>query len=172
MSRHQDDGGSTARRFQTFEQLDSADTRQVNINKGYFRVEARGIFWKLPCRHISMIDGSGQILIRNNRLELVEPELPGALAGASLGKNLLELWRADGEATSHVAQSLENVVRGQTTSLVMEYRYETAQATRWMEVRAEELFGSQTGAVVSHIDITERKKTEGENAQNRQPPGT
>jgi C4-dicarboxylate-specific signal transduction histidine kinase len=129
--------------------------------------QSRAMLASLP-GFVLMIDGMGQILRQSNRLDLVETELPPTLAGARLGKNLLELWRADGEAASHVAQALEKVVRGDRTSLVTEYRYATADGMRWMEVCAESLYGGQRGAVVSHTDITGRKKTERENAQNRQ----
>ena len=117
---------------------------------------------------VVMIDGTGHILRRNNRLGLDEAELPRALAGAGVGENLLALWRADGEAASRVAQALERVIRGHQTSLVMEHRYETKAGTRWIEVHAESLSGEQRGAVVSQNDITERKKKESESAQHRQ----
>jgi PAS domain S-box-containing protein len=117
---------------------------------------------------VLMIDGGGQILRQNNRLELAEEELPGALARARLGQNLLELWRSHGEADSHVAQALEGVVQGRESSVVMEHRYETKGGARWIEVYAESLCGEQHGAVVSLTDVTERKQKEGENAQNRQ----
>lgn len=121
---------------------------------------------------VTMIDGSGQILRQSNRLDLAESELPrplgAALAKARLGKNLLDLWRADGDASSRVADAIAEVVRGHKSSLVIEHRYETTRDARWVEVRAERLFGEQQGAVVATIDITERKKAESENAQNRQ----
>ena len=117
---------------------------------------------------VLMIDGMGQILRQSNRLDLVDKELPRALARACLGQNLLKLWQADGEPASHIAQALEGVIRGDETSLATEYRYETAGGTRWLEVYAERLCGEQHGAVVSQTDITDRKKKESENAQNRQ----
>ncbi len=120
--------------------------------------QSRAMLASLP-GFVLMIDGTGQILKQTNRIELAEAELPRALADAWLGKNLLELWRADGEAASQVAQALEKVIQGQKTSLALEYRYEAPRSTRWMEVRAEGLYGEQHGAVVSHTDITGRKKT-------------
>jgi C4-dicarboxylate-specific signal transduction histidine kinase len=129
--------------------------------------QSRAMLASLP-GFVLMIDGTGQILKQNNRLELDETELPRALAHAYLGKNLLELWRADGEAASHVAETLEQVVQRHEASLVLEYRYETDRGTRWLEVRAESLSGQQKGVVVSQTDITGRKKIENENAQNRQ----
>jgi C4-dicarboxylate-specific signal transduction histidine kinase len=117
---------------------------------------------------VLLIDDTGQILKQNNRLGLAEAELPRALAEALVGKSLLELWRANGEAAANLAQRLEELIKRQKTSLVLEYRYETDMGTRWMEVRAESLYGEQHGAVVSHTDITARKKAESENAQNRQ----
>jgi PAS domain S-box-containing protein len=116
---------------------------------------------------VLMIDGGGQILRQNNRMELVEAELPTALAGARVGQNLLELWWEDGEA-DYVAQALEEAASGHRKSLVMEHRYETGDGARWVEVHAESLSEEQCGAVVSVTDITERKKNESENAQNRQ----
>lgn len=121
---------------------------------------------------VTMIDGLGRILRQSNRLDLTESELPrplgAALAEARLGKNLLDLWKADGESSSRVADAITEVVRGHKSSLVIEHRYETTRDARWVEVRAERLFGEQQGAVVATIDITERKKAESENAQNRQ----
>jgi two-component system, LuxR family, sensor kinase FixL len=117
---------------------------------------------------VLMLDGQGKILRQNNRLDLPEAELPKALAGARLGQNYLDRWRADGEGGTHVAEALDDVIRGDQTSLVMEYRYETEAGTRWLEVHAESISEGQRGAVVSQIDITRRKEQESENAQNRQ----
>lgn len=129
--------------------------------------QSRAMLASLP-GFVMMIDGAGQILRQNNRLDLVEPELPRALSDAGLGKNFLELWRAEGEAAGHVANALETVLRGHKSSILLEYRYETPRGTRWMEVCAETLCGDQRGAVVSQTDITGRKKAETESAQNRQ----
>lgn len=129
--------------------------------------QSRAMLASLP-GFVLMVDGTGQILKQNSRLELAETELPGALAAAHPGRNLLELSRSDGEPARQLTQALEKVVLGQRTSLVMEYRYNAAQGARWMEVCAQRLWGKQTGAVISYTDITERKRIEEENAQNRQ----
>jgi signal transduction histidine kinase len=134
--------------------------------------QSRAMLASLP-GFVLMIDGAGQILRQNNRLELHERDLPASLARARAGENLLELWRADGEAGNHLTQAIEKVIAGHESSLVLEYRYEATLGTRWMEVRAERLCedkpgGVQPGAVVSLTDTTARKKTEGENAENRQ----
>jgi signal transduction histidine kinase len=117
---------------------------------------------------VLMIDSAGQIVRQSNRLEIGEAELPRVLARACVGQNLVELWRADGEAASQVALALEEIVTGNKASLVLEHRYETEAGTRWIEVHAESLCGDQRGAVVSQIDITGRKNQESENAKHRQ----
>jgi signal transduction histidine kinase len=129
--------------------------------------QSRAMLASLP-GFVLMIDGKGQILKQTIRLELPETELPQALADASVGKDFLELWAAGGEGASQVAEALRNVALGRKTSLIMEYQYQGIQGVRWMEVRAETLYGEESGAVVSHTDITARKKTESENAENKQ----
>jgi C4-dicarboxylate-specific signal transduction histidine kinase len=129
--------------------------------------QSRAMLASLP-GFVLMVDGTGQILKQNNRLDLAEDELPRALAGAFVGKNFLELCRAAGGASSHIARGLEEVVVGNKTSLVMEHGYETPDGPRWVEMRAESLCSERQGAVVATTDITERKKAESENAQNRQ----
>jgi C4-dicarboxylate-specific signal transduction histidine kinase len=115
-----------------------------------------------------MIDGSGKILKQSNRLELDEVELAAALANASVGHNFLDLWRSDGDSGTHVAGVLEEILKGERTSVVCEHRYDTCGETRWLEVHAERLSGEQRGAVISQTDITGRKKAESENTQNRE----
>jgi signal transduction histidine kinase/GAF domain-containing protein len=117
---------------------------------------------------VVMIDGSGQILRQSNRLGLSATELPRALVTACLGCNLIELWGSEGEDAGELAQALERVLRASQTSFALEHRYQTETGPRWIEVHGESLCGLQHGAVVSHIDITQRKKTESENAQHRQ----
>lgn len=117
---------------------------------------------------VLMIDGSGGIVRQNNRLELNPSELPDPLFRAHPGENFLDLWRSDGDSGRHIATALEDIIQGDNVSLVMEYLYEKNGESRWIEVHAERLLGEQPGAVVSHTDITERKKTEREHAQNRE----
>lgn len=117
---------------------------------------------------VLMIDGTGTILQLNNRLNPKEAELPGSWAAASAGQNFVEILRAGDDLAAQLARALDEVVEGKRNSLATEYRYETSQGTRWVEIHAESLHAQQHGAVVAVTDITERKKAEAENAQNRQ----
>lgn len=117
---------------------------------------------------VLMIDGTGKILQLNNRPNPKEAELPRSWATASAGQNFVEILREGDEMAAQLARALDEVVEGKRNSLATEYRYETSRETRWVEIHAESLHAQQHGAVVAVTDITERKKSEAENAQNRQ----
>lgn len=129
--------------------------------------QIRAMLASLP-GFVMMIDENGRILKHNDRLDLSESSLPRSLAGARTGENLMELWRADGEASDQIVKALEAVIQRDQTSVVLEHPFETEDQVRWTEIRAESLFGKQRGAVVSLTDITERKRAENESAQIRQ----
>jgi len=68
----------------------------------------------------------------------------------------------DAASGAHVAAGLRAILAGQRTSFVHEYPCHSPSEERWFRLAATPLRsgGGPTGAVVMHVDITERKQAE------------
>lgn len=67
----------------------------------------------------------------------------------------------DGEDGAAQALALiDAACRGEATTAVMEYRCDSAAHTRWFQMTAVPLLRVEGGAIVKHLDISERKMTE------------
>ncbi len=70
------------------------------------------------------------------------------------------------EGASEVLQALEGVLSGHRTNFQFEYPCHSPTEQRWFLLQATGLEGKAGGAVVLHIDITERKLMEGRLLEN------
>ena len=113
---------------------------------------------------VAVIDVSGKIMMVNRAWRYAGSE-SGTTPGAdSVGANYLDVCRAAGHEgladalTSY--QGLRSVLDGESTNFNFEYRCDTPQGMRWFLMNATPLAGEHGGAVVLHVDITERKAQE------------
>jgi len=114
--------------------------------------------------HIAVLDGEGTIIAVNeswNKFALEnDAQKPAALG---IGINYLDVCRqaaSSDESARHVLEGLEDVLSGRTDSFAFEYPCHSALKQRWFELRATPLSGSRTGIVVSHDNITDRKRAD------------
>lgn len=129
----------------------SLETRQMLINA-------------LPAR-IALLDADGNVLDVNHHWREFERENPHAAAG--IGGNYLAVCAG---AAGHGARDarrvhdgLLDVLRGERETFAMEYPCRNPGGERWFRVTATPLGRScEGGAVVMHLDITERKQAEHE----------
>ncbi len=130
-------------------------TRQILINS-------------LPA-HIALLAPDGEILDVNEhwRQFARENDMPEDALG--VGVNYLAVCRnasgPDGEEAIPFAVGLEQVLNGERSSFSLEYPCHAPHEERWFRVSVNQLSqigGSDTepGAVVMHVDITERKRAE------------
>jgi signal transduction histidine kinase len=113
--------------------------------------------------HIAILDRNGTI-IRVNRAwrELARSGGVAADRDAFLGDNYLdECRRAEdrgNEEAREVRLGIEAVLTGQTWPFRHEYRCSPEE--RWYELSVDRLEHSEGGAIVTHLDITDRRRAE------------
>ncbi|HEX7175423.1 MAG TPA: GAF domain-containing protein [Pyrinomonadaceae bacterium] len=114
--------------------------------------------------HIAVLDGDGRIVAVNDAWRRFAEENEGAGGHAVQGANYLHVCTqaAGGEPDDGgaVLAGIESVLKGARDSFTMEYACHSPTEERWFLLHANPLPSERGGAVVSHINITERKRTE------------
>lgn len=113
---------------------------------------------------IAVIDRAGVILAVNERwIRFAKANCAGA-DFASVGSNYLESIRAAmaaGDASARQAlDGLVSVLGGERAEFTMEYPCKTEEGELWFLMHATRPACEQAGAVISHTEITERKRAE------------
>ncbi|MEJ2253383.1 MAG: PAS domain S-box protein [Nitrospirota bacterium] len=131
----------------------------------------RAVLSSLPV-HIAVVDKRGTVIAINEAWErFASRESRSVAAHAAVGANYLDacrfasVWgpRPDGD----IAARVEDVLAGRREHFACEYRSETPEGRRWFMLGASPLRAKRGGAVISHIDITDRKEAEEELARHR-----
>ena len=114
--------------------------------------------------HIAVIDATGAIIAVNPSWEQFALENDSNLEAVGVGKNYLDVCR---DASGHYAEEAPRVLAGLTGILSgsledfeLEYPCHSETTQRWFHLSATRLSHDSGGAVVSHLNITNRKKVE------------
>ncbi len=124
----------------------------------------RGILDSLP-EHIAVLDQQGTIIAVNAAWKRFAEEngLPDD-EGTDLGRNYVDVYRqASGpfdEQADMALAGIQAVLNRTMAHFTLEYPCSTPTAKRWFVMYVTPLQGEHGGAVISHIDITQRKQTE------------
>lgn len=114
--------------------------------------------------HICVVDSKGEIAAVNRAWKTFAAENSAAPNHSSVGTNYLEVCgRASGpgsEEAKPFALGLRSVLVGKTELFEMEYPCHSPSENRWYLGRATPLKTDPGGAVVSHLNITNRKLIE------------
>lgn len=133
----------------------SLETRQALVNS-------------LPA-HIALLDADGTIIDINEQWSNFGMENACSDSGVGIGVNYLEVCRRSrgehAEEASAVMDGLEAVLAGRQKTFTLEYPCHSPAELRWFRLMANRLVsdgaeGERFGAVVMHIDVTERKLAE------------
>ncbi len=130
----------------------------------------RALIDSLPA-HIALLDGDGKILDVNDQWRHY-----GTINGYrgkafGVGSNYLSICRASegssAEEAFEVADGLQAVLQGERDAFALEYPCHSPDQRRWFRLMASRLAPDletegMLGAVVMHVDITERKLAEKE----------
>ncbi|MEI8340977.1 MAG: PAS domain S-box protein [Verrucomicrobiota bacterium] len=115
---------------------------------------------------LAVLDGHGVIIAVNEawRRFANENDAPD-LAANSLGINYLTVCQKSagclhGEEAEMIRDGIQSVLDGSLEDFSMEYPCDSPTKRRWFQMRINPLRGSRKGAVVAHLDITERKQIE------------
>jgi signal transduction histidine kinase/CheY-like chemotaxis protein len=138
--------------------------RQSEITQRGMAETQMAILNALPA-HIALLDTQGVILSVNEAWRRFAT--PNLLQGSafSIGQNYLEVCtRAQGDCSQEVddsASGIRRVLCGETKEFILEYPCHSPKEKRWFRLMVTPLEdGRLLGAVVMHVDITERKKLE------------
>lgn len=118
--------------------------------------------------HIAVLDKDGNIIAVNEAWKRFDYEdgdrFPARLG---IGANYLTACRrAEGEYAREAQAALagiQTVLDGSQKRFILEYSCRTPTENRWFLMHTTPLSSERGGAVVSHVDITERKQFENEN---------
>ena len=116
--------------------------------------------------NIAVLDRKGFITAVNRHWEQFAADNGDLSGGTKTGKgvNYLEVIRnARGESLEGSAETLKGlrkILKGRSSEIHLEYPCHSPDRKRWFLLRATPLQGPDRGAVVTHIDITERRQAE------------
>ena len=114
--------------------------------------------------HIAVLDREGTIIAVNESWNKFAVENDAQKPSAfGIGINYLDVCRqavSSDESARYVLEGLEDILHGRTDSFTFEYPCHWGAKQRWFELRATPLSGSRGGIVVSHENITDRKRAD------------
>ena len=99
-------------------------------------------------------------------------EFAGSAAATSVGVDYLDVFRSAASggvpAAGEALAGLEDVLGGSKAAFVLEYPSRAATRERWFSMSVAPLRRLEGGAIVSHTEITERRRAEMEAQRSRQ----
>jgi anti-anti-sigma regulatory factor len=111
--------------------------------------------------HIAVLDGEGRIVAVNDAWSRFSASNGGVAARTGVGTNYLQVCGAGGNGdVGEIVEGIRAVLGGARENYTVEYPCHSPEEERWFLLYATPL--PRGGAVVSHIDITGRKRAEGE----------
>ena len=115
--------------------------------------------------HIAVLDRSGKILAVNEAWTRFAAENGGhAAAGLGPPANYFDVCRSDelvgDDSVVPALEGIRAVLDGTRPVFMMEYRCDAPEVERWFEMTVVPLVRAGGGAVVSHANITSRKRAE------------
>lgn len=106
--------------------------------------------------HLAVLDPTGRIVSTNLAWDRFAARSGGQPSEVGMGTDYLAACPSD---APHVAQGIRDVLQGRVPSFSTEYPCDTPQEKKWFLLTVTPLQGSR-GAVVAHIDISQRKAAE------------
>lgn len=145
--------------------IDISGRRQVEQRLRESESLKQSVVDALP-EHLAVLDRKGTIIAVNQAWQrfAVENDVDPQ-RGVGLGTNYLEAcYQPDEEPGAENAraarQGIIGVLKGEQNFFTLEYPCDSLAEKRWFLMNVVPLRGGRGGAVVAHIDITARKRTE------------
>jgi PAS domain S-box-containing protein len=115
--------------------------------------------------HIAVVNKDGEIVAVNEAWERFGSEncADALLPETSVGQNYLQVCRRSAafeENTRYVLENLQQILSGAKKDFSFEYPCHSPTEERWFILQVNALQGGAGGAVISHINITDRKRAE------------
>ncbi len=116
---------------------------------------------------VAALDARGAIIAVNRTWTDAMGDVGGVVRTA-VGDNYVAVCRsADDLDSQRAADAIEDVLGHKTTRAALEYVCKDLLGVRWFEMTVEPLRRPEGGALVSHVDITERRRADEESRQHR-----
>jgi signal transduction histidine kinase len=139
------------------------DQERVRRDLAYSQTLARGVLDALGA-HIAVLDRAGAIVAVNDAWDRFARAHAGDARACGVGTNYLDVCRRAAGPYSDEAAAVERGVRavldGAAAAFALEYSCPWLDEPRWFALQVTPLATDHRGAVVSHTDITERKRAE------------
>lgn len=120
--------------------------------------------------HIAVLDATGTIIETNDAWDRFDDRLGGG-DRAGVGANYLDVTRraaAEGDPYAVAAlEGIETVLREERERFTLEYPCHGPDEERWFLLSATPFRNAGPGAVVSHLDVTDRKRASREVERTR-----
>lgn len=115
--------------------------------------------------HVAVVDREGNIIAVNAAWEKFARNNANKeqIFSTGVGQNYLNVCDSSNRSEkkeSYVGKNLRAVLKGEKESFTFEYPCHSPNEKRWFILQASAMKGKEGGAVVAHINITERKKNE------------
>jgi diguanylate cyclase (GGDEF)-like protein len=114
--------------------------------------------------NIAVLNRTGQIVEVNEAWKKFARENGAREGWSGIGTNYLEICRRavgeDAEIAAKTALGIQSVLEGSESLFTLEYPCHAPDQKRWFSLYVTPLSHEQGGAVVSHINITERVQSE------------
>lgn len=143
---------------------DVTETKRGEMILRESEVFNRSILDSLPA-HIAVIDKNGVITAVNEAWQKFARSncLEEKLELTGVGQNYLKVCSSGQSFEKETDQVLENlraILDGAEREFALEYPCHSPQEERWFILQVSAMRGEKGGAVISHIDITDRKRAE------------
>ena len=113
---------------------------------------------------ICILDSDGYIITTNSSWRTYGEERGADPARTDRGANYLQICRSAGgecgESAHRLADSIEQIIRGDSDGTVLEYDCHEPNRKRWFQARVSPFLGdkSKAAVAVAHVEITDRVK--------------
>ena len=112
--------------------------------------------------HIALLDKDGVVVATNDAWSrFAQQQGPVDFERSGVGTNYLEVCRRSTVWSHEAIRDIEAVLKGESTGFMTEYQCQCrTQQRRWFLMSLTPLTRGRGGAVVSHLDVTLRRKVE------------
>ena len=143
--------------------IDITDERQAQRRLRESKALIKAVFSSLY-GHVAVLDRDGRILAVNDAWMRFAQENQGRLSAVGVGANYFEaclraIAAGDPNAVKALA-GIESVRNGECEEFVVEYPCASSTEERWFEMVVHPLRRPEGGLVISHIDISGRRRAE------------
>jgi len=110
---------------------------------------------------VAVLDATGRLVATNDSWEAAAASLNPVVKG-TCGTGILDATTLAAEPRARLAGAIGAVLRDQLPQPMLEFAWDDAAGRHWCEVRVQPLGRPARGAVLTHQDVTARKRVEAE----------